>query len=289
MNQAIYKRAIILLVLIFSIGKISAQTDSTKKSKNAGKSIEISNMGIQLFDPSKAMKNKKHKNFHLKMHFDFGFNNVIDNTNYDEVPANYYYDGSLTNPVGAPLKESHMELNTGKSINFNFWPLWFSQDVAKHNVQIESGIGFQFFNYRFSSKVKHSDAFLYNDPLGLPTNLARFERITDPAELDGKAKNKLGISYISVPLMLRFNKLKKKGKAGFTIAGGVIGSYKLKSWTKFYGEKNGGNYDIKDFMTQLSVEIGVPGIIKFYGTYALQPMYDNQYIDRTPFAIGIRL
>ena len=288
MKTVLYQIAIILITLFLSMGKMSAQTDSTKKKKGLeGKSIEFSNSGIRI---SGKNAKKKHRSFHFKMHFDFGFNNVIDNTNYSNVPLGYYNSGSpiVANPTDG-LNENDLNLKTGKSINFNFWPLWFSQDIAKHTVQIESGLGFQFFNYRFSSNVKHSDAFLYNDPLGLPVHMARFEKITDQTLLGGKAKNKLGVSYISIPLMLRFNSIKKKGKVGFTIAGGVIGSYKLKSWTKFYGEKNSGDYDIRDWMTQLTAEIGIPGIIKFYGTYALQPMYNNTYIDRSPIAIGIRL
>ncbi len=295
MKTIIYQLAIIMLSLILAMGKSFGQTDTTTKTESTGRhTIEFSNNGIRYTDKEK--KKKDDRNFHVKMHFDFGFNNVIDNTNYIAVPADYFYDGRISTGIPSSvskLSANDLNLITGKSINFNFWPLWFSQDVVKKNVQIETGLGFQFFNYRFDSKVKHSTNFGTRDDFQFPGvrigHAALFEEITDPAMLQGKAKNKLGVSYISIPLMLRFNTTDRPGKAGLSFAAGVIGSYKLKSWTKFYGEKNAGDYDIKDWMTQVTAEIGIPGIIKFYGTYALQPMYNNVYIDRTPFAIGIRL
>lgn len=115
-----------------------------------------------------------------------------------------------------------------------------------------------------------------------------------PQQQVNNAKNKFGISYISVPLMLRFNSNKKKGHRYF-LGAGVIGSYKLKAWSNYAGQKESIDYGLNDWMTQLSAEIGITGIIKFYGTYALQTIYrksslgQNQGWERQPFAIGIRL
>ena len=312
MKQTIYPIIIALITLILSTSNAFAQKpdtteininnikiiitddgDTIKKKKPVSErhSISIGTDGIKYTD--KLKKKKKHKKLHTGMHFDFGINNVIDNTNYngtlEEVVVN---DGdiSATTSKGRDLKKGDFDLRNGKSINFNFWPVWLKQDVAKHNVQLETGLGFQFFNYRYSTNVIHSDAVPTNSstPQPVASSLRTgFMDIQDPNQLTGKDKNKLGISYVSVPLMLRFNSNKKKGHRYF-IGAGVIGSYKLKSWTKFYGNKNSGNFGLNDWMTQVSAELGITGIIKLYGTYALQSMYKNG-LDRRPFAIGIRL
>jgi len=312
MKQTIYPIIIALITLILSTSNAFAQKpdtteinidnikiiitddgDTIKKKKPVSErhSISIGTDGIKYTD--KLKKKKKHKKLHTGMHFDFGINNVIDNTNYngtlEEVVVN---DGdiSATTSKGRDLKKGDFDLRNGKSINFNFWPVWLKQDVAKHNVQLETGLGFQFFNYRYSTNVIHSDAVPTNSstPQPVASSLRTgFMDIQDPNQLTGKEKNKLGISYVSVPLMLRFNSNKRKGHRYF-IGAGVIGSYKLKSWTKFYGNKNSGNFGLNDWMTQVSAELGITGIIKLYGTYALQSMYKNG-LDRRPFAIGIRL
>lgn len=271
-----------LLSLFLLHQTATAQEDSIiiKRKGLEGLSISIGNNGIKITD--KYHKPKHHK-LHNTMHFDFGFHNVIDNTDYGQSQLGIFKSDNS----GRLLNSNDLKLNTGKSINFNFWPLWFSQDLAKHNLQFESGLGFQFFNYRFDSKVVHADqnGFFFASP----NEHYYFYEVTNPSELEGKAKNKLGVSYISVPFMIRINSNKSKDDNRFTFAAGTILSYKLKSWSKFYGEKNAGDYDIKDYMTQLTAEIGITGIIKFYGTYAMQPMYKSSFMNRTPFAIGIRL
>ena len=306
MKQVFYQIAMIILALLLSLGEAFSQEkketiyekdnvkiivtedgDTTKKRKGLeGMSISIGTNGIKIRDAVK--KKKKHKKLHVGMNFDFGVNNIIDNTNYTGSSAT---NGLVVvDTTVRDLNSNDLKLRNGKSINFNFWPVWLKQDVAKHNVQIETGLGFQFFNYRYSTAVRHTDAVPANPnipPMLASTLKPGFNDVTDPNQLTGKAKNKLGVSYVSIPLMIRFNSNKKNGHRYF-IGGGVIGSYKLKSWTKFYGDKSSGNYAINDWMTQVTAELGVTGIIKLYGTYALQSMYSNG-LDRRPFAIGIRL
>ncbi len=259
---------------------ITDNGDTIKRKKNKeGTILSISNQGIKIGNALKKKK-KKHKKLHTGMHFDFGINNVIDNTNYTNAQTNGNFLTRDTSSI--MMTEDDLSLRNGKSINFNFWPVWLSQDIARHNVQIETGIGFQFFNYRFTTDVVHQDG-----ESGGIVAATQFREVTDPALFKGKEKNKFGVSYVSVPLMLRFNSNKKKGHRYF-VGAGVIGSYKLKSWTKFYGNKNSGDFGVNDWMTQVTAELGVTGIIKLYGTYALQSMYSNG-LDRQPFALGIRL
>lgn len=277
MNKTISILIALLLAALQSLGQVSTKDSSGKKHL----SLELSNYGLRIDtdDDDEKKKKKRHKKRHVGMNFDFGINNVIDNTNYAGNLSNRNLVVADTN-IRA-LIPNDLELRNGKSINFNFWPVWIQQDIAKHNVQIETGLGFQFFNYRYESTVRPVGTSLLDEyPI--------YEDVIDPNRLKGKQKNKLGVSYVSIPLMIRFNSNSNDDGYAFTFAAGVIGSYKLKSWSKFYGEKESGNYGLNDWMTQASVEIGVPGILKLYGTYALQSMYEHG-LDRTPFAIGIRL
>lgn len=278
--------------LIDKHDKVIVDADSNilyiRKKYKSGTILSISNHGFKIGDRI-IKKKKKHNKLHIGMHFDFGINNIMDNTDYsDGITARGLV---ISNDTVRNLNSNDLKLKNGKSINFNFWPVWLKQDIAKHNVQIETGLGFQFFNYRYTTSVRHSDVVPANPnipPMLASTLKPGFEDIpVDRMDISAKAKNKLGVSYVSIPLMLRFNSNKKNGHRYF-IGAGVIGSYKLKSWRKFYGEKESGNYAINDWMTQFSAEIGITGIIKFYGTYALQSMYSNG-LDRRPFAIGIRL
>ncbi len=297
MKQTFYQIILTIITIIVSILSTQAQKKDTtiyndnnvrvvvtsegdttvkvKKSKYDNMSISIGTNGIRITDHTKR---RKHRKLHIGMHFDFGFNNIVDNTNYNGPLANRNLVAVDT--ILRPLGSSDLQLNNGRSINFNFWPLWLKQDISTHNVQLETGLGFQFFNFRYSTNVRPVGTSLLDDqPI--------FTEITDFSEFKGKAKNKFGISYISIPLMLRFNTNKNKGHR-FFFGAGVIGSYKLKSWSKFHGQKESLDYGLSDWMAQLSAEIGVTGIIKLYGTYALQSIYRNG-LDRQPFAIGIRL
>lgn len=320
MKQTIYQLLGVLIALIFSTGHAWAQKKDTTefnidnvrivitekgdtiksdKKDSKGMRISIGNNGIKIGRPNLTQKKKKHKKLHKGMHFDFGINNVIDNSVYNGTLEDLVVNnGDITTTASnaRDVKKEDFNLRNGRSINFNFWPVWLKQDIAKHNVQLETGLGFQFFNYQYSTNVIHSDAVPTNSaiPPPLASSLrSGFMDIQDPSLLQGKDKNKLGVSYISVPLMLRFNSNKKNGHRYF-VGGGVIGSYKLKSWTKFYGVKNSGDFGINDWMLQATAEIGVTGIIKLYGTLGLQSMYEvpngqNTGLDRRPFAIGIRL
>lgn len=319
MEQKFYQIVVAIISLLLGAGSVNAQkkdttefnienikiiitddgdTIKTKGKESKGMRISIGNNGINIGKPN-AKKKKKHKKLHKGMHFDFGINNVIDNSVYNGAQQPLVVnDGDVTSTTSnaRDLEQEDFNLRNGKSINFNFWPVWLRQDVAKHNLQVETGLGFQFFNYRYSTNVIHSDAVPVNPSIPQPvaSNLRTgFMDIQDPSQLQGKDKNKLGVSYISVPLMLRFNTNKKNGHR-FFVGGGVIGSYKLKSWSKFYEAKNSGDFGINDWMLQATAELGVTGIIKLYGTMALQSMYEipngqTQGLDRRPFAIGIRL
>lgn len=308
MKQVFYSIAFLTAILIVSVSKVYSQKkdtteinidgvkiivtdngDTIKKSTEGRHSIEISTRGIRYTDNEKPKK--ENKKLHVGMQFDFGFNNILDKTNYNNLTTSNVLQDSMLRP----LNSNDLDLLNVNSVNVNIWPLWLRQDIVQQHVQLETGLGFQFFNYQFDSRIRHTDKV----PLdGIPlfpaaSYVSGFEEINDPTQLIGKEKNKLGVSYVSVPLILRFNSKEHKDHQYF-VGFGVIGSYKLKSWTKFYGDKESGRYGINDWMLQATAELGVTGIIKLYGTFALQSMYEipggqNPGVDRRPFAIGIRL
>ena len=99
MRTPIYQIAIILFGLLLAFSQAFAQEkdstiyksdnvkiiitqdgDTIKKRKGLeGLQISIGTNGVNIRDPKKKKVNKK---LHTGMHFDFVFNNVVDNTNY---------------------------------------------------------------------------------------------------------------------------------------------------------------------------------------------------------------
>lgn len=278
---------IFALILALNTHLFAQETDSNKTKKSMH--IDISKNGIHIGEKTALdakKKKKKHKKSSTSMHFDFGFNNFFDFTNYESGEMQSLLENKLGGNV---VTKTKMKLNTNRSINFNIWPIWFTQNIAKKNVQLITGVGFQFFNFRYGidkSNYQFKDVENWNNTTTPPPFfLSQLSR-------EDVKKNKLGVSYASIPLMLKFTPTPEEDKA-LSFAIGIIGSYNLKSWTKITTTQEGkqkekGNYGINNLMFQWTAEFGVEDIFKFYGTYSPQSIFEKT-INFQPFAIGIRL
>lgn len=285
MKQIKFYISLFSILSICFVSEHSMAQVAGRENNNDKKTIRI-RLGSDGLRIENKNKKRNHHRLHTGAHIDLGWNNVVDNTGYQISQSLFSANNSINNGT-ALLTENKLSLKNGRSINVNLWPVWFNYDLAGHGLQLESGLGFQFFNYQYHSNIVHTDMPSASFATTEFENNIPFFKEMNPANFPGeKMKNKLGISYISLPLMLRFNSPKKHHP--FFIGAGVVGSYKLKSWTKYYGTRTNGNFGINQWMTQVMAEIGIKGVIKLYGTYALESMYAS-FIERQPFAIGIRL
>lgn len=222
---------------------------------------------------SKKRRAKKLFKVDLLM-MDIGWNGFIDKTDY-AAPTTQ----AFVRTAPATNNEKLFDLKASASRNFNLWPVIFSlKPVHTRNqkVLISSGIGVQWYNFKFNNNPSFVGG---SDPHVLASDL-------------NLTKNKLGITYASIPLMLTAQTRISK-RHWLTYGVGVIGGYRISSWTNQKSKELGkvkehDPFNLNPFQVSLTGEFGVTNVIRFYGTYQLTNMWQDALIMQ-PFAIGIRI
>lgn len=207
--------------------------------------------------------------------FDFGFNNLVDETDYTSAAAKDY--ARAIRPGEAPFTSSDFNLRTGKSVNTNIWIFRQKWGMTQNRVlKLTYGVMLELNNYRFDTDLrtsykKGSDPYVFRDSISF-------------------SKNKLALDYVTVPLMIGFDT--KPGRGGFTMSAGVSIGYLYSSRNKQISAERGkqkikGNFDIEPWKFQYIGEIGV-GPVMLYASYSPQTMYKTG-LDHMPYNFGIRL
>jgi hypothetical protein len=262
----------LLAATLFSGAAIAQETEKTEKKENKSMSIVISPDEVSI---EKCGDKKEEKAFEVEyMMFDFGVNSIHDKTDYTTPAARNFLK------VEDNIKNEYLfSQRTAKAININIWPVmakWRMAQGKNQKVYLSSGIGLQFYNFRFNKDISY-----VSEP-----NPAV---ITDSVQF---SKNKLGITYLSVPLMATF-KTRVSDKTWLVYGVGITGGYRLDSWTKQVSrergkDKNHDKFNLADFNSCLTAEIGLSGYFRLYGSYQLTALHENS-LDQHPFCIGIRL
>lgn len=205
---------------------------------------------------------------------DIGLNGLHDQTRYNSSEAAQFMrvDDNIRNA-------NFMNIKTWSSRNFNMWPVIINLNTVKSRNQkllISSGIGFQWYNYKFSNSV---DLIGGTDPHIIESDL-HF------------SKNKLGITYLSVPLLIT-GQSRISSNYWLTYGVGVIGGYKVVSWTNQNSAESGkikerDPYNMEPFQWSVTGEIGVKGILRLYATYQMTNIWKSG-LHQQPFAMGIRI
>jgi len=142
-------------------------------------------------------------------------------------------------------------------------------------IYLSTGIGLQMYNFRFAKNITYEnktiptvylDSFSYN-------------------------KNKLGFTYLSIPLSFTF-KTKLVDKAWLVYGFGITGGYRISSFTKqrISGEDNVKNHDkfnFNDFNSCITGEFGIDNYFRLYASYQLTALHETS-LDQHPLCIGIR-
>ncbi|XZF12738.1 outer membrane beta-barrel protein [Chitinophagaceae bacterium MMS25-I14] len=268
------------LVLISSFAM--AQTDTAAKKATAdtthhkSNTLTIGNGGIKYsrYD-TKDTATHKEKAFDVQVGMlDIGFNSLQDNTNYNSAAAQHFLGQVSSDQRNGNL----FNLRQGKSINVNIYPVMFKYRLLKTNGQkiyLSTGLGLQMYNFRFEKPI----SFINNTEPAVITDTVSF------------SKNKLGLTYLTMPLMLTF-KTRITEKNWLVYGVGITGGYRLASWTKQKSaergkDKNHDSFNFSDFNACITGEIGVQNILRLYASYQLTNMYKNS-LDQHPFSIGIR-
>ncbi len=217
--------------------------------------IEMENEG----DP-KPEKNKKKK---FKPHyagFELGLNNFLT------------ADNTIAN-------QGFMNLNTGKSWNYNINFLEYGFGLGTSYVGLVTGLGFEWSNYVFdgTNTIEEDDD-------------GNISSIPDP--FVNVTKSSLKMSYLTAPLLLEFQI--PAGKKRIHISGGIIGGIKLTSKTKVKYEDGGSqksvvrdDYSLSPFRYGATVRIGYRAI-NIYANYYLSPLFSETATPELhPFSIGL--
>jgi outer membrane protein with beta-barrel domain len=187
-------------------------------------------------------------------------------------------DFSLT----LPPEDAFMDLNTGKSWNWNVNIIDYGFGLGTDKVGIVSGLGFEFINYNFDGQ---------NSIRKDPVSGAISEYIPDYA--GNITKSKMNITYLTAPLLLEFQIPAPRKR--IYISGGVIGGLKLWSNTKIKytvsGEKSKekakGDYNLAPLRWGFTARVGYRAL-GFYANYYMTPLFKKDMgPELYPFDIGL--
>lgn len=264
----------LLAATLLSGAAIAQETEkeTTEKKESKGMSINIGPDDISI---EKCGQKKEEKSFQVEyVMFDLGINSIHDKTDYTApVTRNFL-------KVEDNIKNEYLfNQRTAKAINVNIYPVMAKGRLLKTNNQkiyLSFGAGLQIYNFRFTKDISY---------ISEPNPAV----ITDSVQF---SKNKLGITYLSVPLMTTF-KTRVSDKTWLVYGVGITGGYRIDSWTKQISrergkDKNHDKFNLSDFNSCLTAEVGVSGLFRLYGSYQLTALHENS-LDQHPFCIGIRL
>lgn len=188
--------------------------------------------------------------------------------------------GNFTMPKG----QKYMELDYGKSLNFQLNPFEKDIHIYKNYVNLVVGLGFEWSQYQFSNKTTLNPDSSYTFGIIDSTNAYNYK------------KNRFKTTFVNVPLLLEFNTNKNPDKA-FHVAVGVIGGYRLGSRTRQVLEDDGidlklvrkDSYNMNPFRLNAHASVGYRNFT-LYADYAMTPLFVNgKGPELYPFTFGVKL
>ncbi|MES2703211.1 MAG: hypothetical protein V4649_11255 [Bacteroidota bacterium] len=251
------------------------------KKKKKHTSISISNKGIRMekTDSAKgstvgklATKEEENRFTTSIAMVDLGINMIEDNTNYSDPAVQSY----LNVPVGN-RNTTLFDLKANKSVNVNIYPWMVKFAAVKthgQRIYISSGLGLQLYNFRYENNISYT-----RSPAGVIMDTVSF------------TKNKLGLDYLNLPLMVTFKTRLFKDR-WLVYGAGITEGFRIASWTKQKSSQRGkvkihDDFELADFNTCLTAEFGIEGILRFYASYQLTSLYEKG-LDQHPFCFGFR-
>ncbi|MEI8075999.1 MAG: hypothetical protein WCH78_14720 [Bacteroidota bacterium] len=285
------KRLVILLVAVMVTTASFAQKDSTnyntdtvrvgnfviiKKNKGAAETqTSVWHDWDKTVDVKIERRPRKKSNVSTNWWImDLGFANFRDQTNYGYAQAGSYF--KTLRPQDGAVNQNSYQLNTGKSSNVNIWLFMQKLNVYKHVVNLKYGLGYEMYNFRYDSRLsyrKDPTAYAYNDSISF-------------------SKNKLYVSYITVPFMVNFNTSPDR-RNGFNCSIGMSAGYLIDSRNKQISGERGkqkinGDFSFEPWRLATIGEIGL-GPIRLYGSYSLNKLQkDITRVEQYPYSVGIR-
>lgn len=214
-------------------------------------------------DDNDEKKSKKFKGHWTGL--DIGINNLVD--------KNF----SLSRATG----EEYMDINTGRSWNFNLNFFKSSFGIINDRVGFVTGLGMEWNNYHFDgdNNIQEVNGIIES-------------KIDYPATPN---KTKLATTYITAPLLLEAQILPGKRKKRIYVSAGVIGGLKIGSHTKVVyrldgqkkKEKDKDDFNLSPLRYGLTARAGYKAL-DIYANYYLTPLFiKDKGPELYPFSIGL--
>lgn len=196
--------------------------------------------------------------------FDFGFANYNDKTDYGTGAAAAFAPG---------FNKDDLKLKTVKSSNVDIWLFMQKLNVASHVLNLKYGLGLEMFNFRYRDNISFTD-----NPEGVKFDTVNF------------SKNKLFVSYATIPLMINI-KPSPNHHRSFSLSAGVSAGYRIGTHTKQVSNERGkikdhGDFNLDNWRFAYVAELGL-GPVHLYGSYSINPMFEDA-IKQYPYTVGIR-
>ena len=196
--------------------------------------------------------------------FDLGFANYNDRTDYTSNAVQAFATG---------FNKEALKLKTVKSSNVDIWLFMQRLNVVKHVINLKYGLGLEMFNFRYKNDITFT-----SHPEGIIMDTPNF------------SKNKLFVSYATVPLMINLRPAPNH-RNGFSLSAGVSAGYRIGTHTKQVSDDRGKVKDHDDFNLDnwrfaYVAELGL-GPVHLYGSYSIKPMFTDA-IKQYPYTVGIR-
>jgi hypothetical protein len=257
-----------LIIIAFALLSLPAMAQ--EKGPKKGDQLTIGSGGIRVTHKGDSTQ----KAFELQIGMlDLGVNSLQDKTNYQSAEAQNFLK------VSPEAKNSNLfALRDMKSVNVNIYPVLVKFNALRtrnQKILISTGLGLQIYNFRFNKPIS-------------------FINTTEPAVIMDTvsfSKNKLAVTYLTVPLMVTA-KTRLADKTWLVYGAGISAGYRLSSWTKQISDergkqKNRDRFNLSDYNVCVNGEVGLEGYIRLYASYQLTNMFDNG-LDQHPFSIGVR-
>jgi hypothetical protein len=187
------------------------------------------------------------------------------------------------NSLVLPDEDKFMDLNTGKSWNWNLNVADFGIGLGTNYVGIVSGLGFEFVNYNFNGQ----NSIMKENGIGDIVEYA-------PPYAGFINKSKMNITYMTVPLLMEFQ-IPAGHHDRIHLSVGVIGGLKLWSNTKIkYNEagdkskeKNKSDFNLSPLRWGVTARAGYGGVSVFANYYMNSLFKPGTGPELYPFSIGL--
>jgi hypothetical protein len=180
-----------------------------------------------------------------------------------------------------PAGAEYMSLNPGKSINVNLNLLPIDIPITKKSLGIQTGLGIEFYNYRFENSNS-----IYKDASG----------VISEYPYTNLEKSKLSTTFLVVPLILETSfpvTIVKSHR--MHIAGGVIGGLRIGSHTKTVCKSNGYKYKEKvwgafnqNYLRYgFTARVGIDKVSLYSSYYPVSIFKSGKGPELYPFNVGL--